>query len=337
MSQINQKNRELLCPLCNNLEHEVLFAARDADRLRTEPFEVVRCTTCKLVATRPFLNDEALSIWYRPRYHGWWKGKKWHPFSVIIKIFQKKRFQCINQHITDGIRLIDIGCGDGTFIEYSESRGFEVSGIENADLFPQAGEHLIDVDLKRETGDSELGRKGVRADIVTLWHALEHMSDPLLILRQAHRALKPSGLLIISSPNFESIQSALCSGKWFHLDLPRHRWHFCPGTITGLLQKSGFSVISLSHFSLEYNPFGWIQSLLNLCHCSHNFAYNLLKRTEKPFHERNASKKLYDLFGMIIFGTAFLPVSFVFAILESSFHRGGTFTITARKNNEATD
>jgi 2-polyprenyl-3-methyl-5-hydroxy-6-metoxy-1,4-benzoquinol methylase len=334
---MDQKNEKLLCPLCNNSEHEVLFAARDADRLRAKPFEVVRCTTCKLVATRPFLNDEALSIWYRPRYHGWWKGKKWHPFSFITKIFQKNRLKYISQHMTDAIRLIDIGCGDGTFIEYMESCGFEVYGIENPELFPQSAEQFLDVDLNRQTGDSELSRKGFRADIVTLWHALEHVSDPLSLLRQAHRALKPSGLLIISSPNFESIQSTLCSGKWFHLDLPRHRWHFSPGTMTGLLQKSGFSVISLSHFSLEYNPFGWMQSLLNLCHCSHNFAYNLLKRAEKPFHERKASKRLYDLFGTIIFGTAFVPLSFVFAILESSFHRGGTFTITARKKSESTD
>jgi len=148
---MNQKSRKLLCPLCNNSEHEVLFAARDADRLRAEPFEVVRCTKCNLVATRPFLNDEALSIWYRPRYHGWWKEKKWHPFSFIIKIFQKNRLKYITQNMTDAIRLIDIGCGDGTFIEYMESRGFEVSGIENPELFPQAAEQFLGVDLNRET------------------------------------------------------------------------------------------------------------------------------------------------------------------------------------------
>jgi len=331
MTQLNQKELELLCPICGNSGYEVLFSARDADRLKAEPFEVVRCTDCELVSTRPFLSDEAQGIWYRAKYHGWWKGIKWHPLHVITGFLQGNRFRFVNRHMQEGSRLMDIGCGDGTFIKYMESRGFEVWGVENPGLFPRSGEGDTDMDMKGLDVGTGPGGEVVQFDIVTVWHALEHVEDPLSVLRRAHDALKTSGRLIISVPNFKSLQSVLCRGKWFHLDLPRHRWHFCPETMAGILQKSGFTITHIAHFSLEYSPFGWMQSLMNLCCCSHNFLYNLLKRRESPFYARSSLKKLYDMFCAIVLGSVFAPVSFVLSVLESSIHRGGAITVVGKK------
>lgn len=333
MPQAHTNNQELVCPLCHNREYNVLFTTLDADRLQSHPFEIVRCITCNLVTTRPFIDDETLSEWYRLKYHGWWQGKRKYAFSIITNLFQKNRSRWVKRYFSEGSRLIDIGYGDGTFINYMSNLGFETYGIENPDFFPQTKVNASAGDMAIEIGEAKPEKKKLETDIITFWHVLEHVTDPLSTLQNAHDILNTEGILIISSPNFNSFQSALFRDKWFHLDTPRHRWHFSPSTITKLLEKSGFSIIHLSHFSLEYNPFGWFQSLLNMCHCSHNFAYNLFKRGELPSHKRNFRRKLFDVFCTVLLSSVFIPASCVFSLLESFFHQGGTVTIAAKKVN----
>ena len=337
MMQIRRKNKKLgdLCPICNNAEYEIIFTSRDADLIQSESFEVVRCIRCKLTATSPFLNDDEMSPWYRNHYHGWWQKNKMHLFTIITNLFQRRRFQWIKQYAKDKSRLLDIGCGDGTFIKFMQKQGFNVRGIENPDLLLQVQKRqAIEIEIKFKAGIPKPTSELSRADIVTLWQVLEHVANPLAVLLEANCILKPGGLLIISVPNFKSMQSALCRSKWFHLDIPRHRWHFCPQTMFRILKQSGFSVVRFSHFSLEYNPFGWFQSLLNVCLCSPNFVYNLLKRRELPVYKNRSIKKLYDILGATILGSLFIPIASIFALVESILHRGGVLTIVARKENE---
>ena len=67
--------------------------------------------------------------------------------------------------------------------------------------------------------------------------------------------------------------------EWFHLDLPRHLWHFPLAALRSLLETSGFDVESEHHFSLRQNPFGWVQSALNrVPGLPRNGLYTLLQR-----------------------------------------------------------
>jgi len=336
MFQIHKQNVKFVCYLCHHTENKVLFTDRDADRIRSEPFNIVRCLSCNMVSTQPFLNDNELRPWYRSKYHGWWQAKNWHPFSLITNLFQQRRLQWVRRYAGHQARLIDFGCGDGTFIKYMAKHGFSVSGVENPDLLQQAGiQNNIIKKIIPETSDQALNHNYSKADILTFWQVLEHVADPLIVLRRANQLLKPEGMLILSVPNFKSIQSSLCRGKWFHLDIPRHRWHFDVETITALLKKSGFKVVYFSHFSSEYNPFGWLQSLLNLFLCSHNFAYNLFKRKELPLYKYGSMQKLCNILGMILFTAIFVPMVPFLSMAESALKRGGVITIAARKISES--
>src|SRR5262249_41367038 len=77
--------------------------------------------------------------------------------------------------------------------------------------------------------------------------------------------LRPGGRLIAAVPNFSSAQARWSGADWFHLDLPRHLYHFPVSALRSLLLDLGFEVESEHHFSLRQNPFGWIQSALNRC------------------------------------------------------------------------
>ena len=329
MPKIFHHNQALRCPLCHGKSYEKIFSCMDADRVSQMVFEVVRCRTCKLVFTHPRLSEEDLNPWYRPLYHGWWQTREPRLFGMLSRLFQLNRSRWIIKHVPKGT-LLDIGCGDGNFIAFMSGRGWDVFGIENSDKYKHISQGVAtETKICRHNTD-KWDHLFAPSNVITFWHVLEHVEDPVKTLRQAHNALKPSGLLVLSIPNFKSLQAALCQDRWFHLDVPRHRWHFTPETITRLLRRSGFFPIGLSHFSLEYNPFGWWQSLLNLSGCTHNFAYNLLKRREMPTY-KNMFQGAYDMICSMILGILFVPIALTLAVGEALIRRGGTITVVARK------
>jgi SAM-dependent methyltransferase len=79
-------------------------------------------------------------------------------------------------------------------------------------------------------------------EVVTMWHSLEHVHDPLAVLREAYHLLIPGGRLVVACPNIDSWAFRRYVEHWFVLDLPRHLTHFTPTTLAVLLQTAGLRV-----------------------------------------------------------------------------------------------
>ena len=100
-------------------------------------------------------------------------------------------------------------------------------------------------------------------DLVVIWHVLEHLSDPVATVHQAAAMLRPGGVLALAVPNFSSRQARWFGADWFHLDLPRHLWHFRADDLRQICQPQGLHLRASSGRSLDQNPFGFLQSTLN--------------------------------------------------------------------------
>jgi SAM-dependent methyltransferase len=70
--------------------------------------------------------------------------------------------------------------------------------------------------------------------------SLEHTGDPLGDLRRICAALRPGAVVAIAVPNFGGWQARRFRGRWFHLDLPRHRVHFTAPALERALREAGF-------------------------------------------------------------------------------------------------
>jgi 2-polyprenyl-3-methyl-5-hydroxy-6-metoxy-1,4-benzoquinol methylase len=79
-------------------------------------------------------------------------------------------------------------------------------------------------------------------DVVTMWQSIEHVHEPLDILREAFKLLTPGGKLIVACPNAASWPARAFGPDWFGLDVPRHLTHFTPETLTTMLTAAGFRV-----------------------------------------------------------------------------------------------
>ncbi len=219
------------------------------------------------------------------------------------------------------ISLLDVGCGNASFISLLAKRGFKVSGTEIALDSHFADDSRI---CRKDLEDCEFSDKSF--DVITMWHALEHFIEPEKYLAEAKRILKDGGFLIIEIPNFYSWQSKLTKHDWFHLDVPRHLVHYESKTLVNFLEKSGFSVFKISHFSFAYSIFGFIQSVINIFIKRKNLLFDILNG--KACLNFAVWRDLIITFLLII------PVSILAiptAILESIFKKGGIITVFAEK------
>jgi 2-polyprenyl-3-methyl-5-hydroxy-6-metoxy-1,4-benzoquinol methylase len=147
-----------------------------------------------------------------------------------------------------GRRLLDVGSGDGDFLRRAKTAGYEVVGQEvNAAAVASAQGAGLDVRLGPL---EEAGFPSQSFDAVRLWHVLEHVAEPLRILRTARALVRPSGVLIVGVPDFDSPARRIFGAEWGGLQLPFHRHHFNPTTLRRALGASGFRVRSLRHRSV---------------------------------------------------------------------------------------
>jgi len=96
------------------------------------------------------------------------------------------------------------------------------------------------------------------------------------MLGECRRLLRTGGLLVIAIPNLGSLQAYFGMRHWFHLDIPLHLCHFTENGLRRLLARSGFKVRHIRQFDLEYNPYGWLQTLLNATGIRKNWLYDRL-------------------------------------------------------------
>ncbi len=119
-----------------------------------------------------------------------------------------------------GGRLLDVGCGDGSYLDYMRSLGWEVEGVE---VDPRAVEQAGKRNLRVHSGTLEQqGFEDCRFDTIVLSHVLEHVHDPAALLRECHRILKPGGIIKVFVPNLESVGHRRFKASWLGLDPPRH-------------------------------------------------------------------------------------------------------------------
>lgn len=318
------------CPYCNNYHIESLFEAPAFDEIG-ELFKLVTCRTCGLVRTDPILDESSLSKYYDPNYYGSGEKKFSGIAEQLLTRFNARRAESLIEKIRgkntffrdESLRVIDIGCGRGQFLKSLNKLGCECHGVERDD-FPEDGDFVgikfYKDDLKRIGFDDNYFRAAI------IWHVLEHLADPFDTLREVARIIKPGGLLAIAVPNFDSFQAKIFRDSWFHLDLPRHLFHFTPPVMTRFLEQINFKVTNLHTFSLDQNPYGFIQSVFNkyIGKSKPNAMYSLLKRNQ------GMSAKL-SLLGWLGVSAGLAPLALMEYFISGLAAKGAALTIYARK------
>ncbi|MBI3298642.1 MAG: class I SAM-dependent methyltransferase [Elusimicrobia bacterium] len=311
------------CPGCG----ETRVASAPAKGTGTAPFFVERCRACGLGWTSPALSDAEIADWYPQGYYGDGNAR-FHPLlERLVRLFQTRRARVIRRRAASG-KVLDVGCGRGFLLKTLRRLGFEPHGVELCEHSAWHARNRLHIPVHVGALSTAPYAKGAFSAVV-FWHTLEHFAKPFEMLALAHGLLKPGGLLVVAVPNSESLQAAVAGTDWFHLDVPRHYWHFGASSLKRALDRAGFTVVKEDHFSFEQNPYGWLQSLLNLVTPRFNFLYDWLKtKSARTAPLRKNPKQALWTLGLAAVGA---PLAVLLTVLEAGLRRGGTVEMYAVK------
>jgi SAM-dependent methyltransferase len=234
---------ETACLLCGGIRWSGLVEA--PDRLPGNGglwFMVVQCQECGLCFTNPRPSINSIDAFYPAGYnpHQLAKGRKprrwWTRWPRWLGRSHNER-KVLTWHGKG--RLLDFGCGGGSYLERMHLQGWQVTGL---DLSRAAVQNVRNrLGLNALSGSlPHPALQETRFDVITMWQSLEHVHAPQEVLREAYRLLVPGGKLIVSVPNIDSLPFRWFGQAWSGLDLPRHLTHFAPWTLRLMLNRAGF-------------------------------------------------------------------------------------------------
>lgn len=247
--------------------------------------------------------------------------------SLIMLLLMSMRMLWLGRELPQlrdkHVRIADIGCGDGQFIEFLKGRGYKhVCGIE-PDKARAHNAQLRGVPVfatREEAEKAKLFEGGF--DIMFVWQVLEHIERPVDFIRGYAQWLAPSGTLVISVPNQASLQTRLFGYFSSYPDYGRHIWYhkkdYCEWFS---INAQGLAVDLLRDRNYEYEIFSWVDSMASAITRQQNFVHKAVKKGEG-----SATRRMLA----IAFALCLLPVAFVLAPISLLLGCGSTLTFVLR-------
>jgi 2-polyprenyl-3-methyl-5-hydroxy-6-metoxy-1,4-benzoquinol methylase len=262
------------CPACGNGARELMHGGLRDRVFFCAPgeWDLYRCAGCQtgyldprptaatiaLAYSRYFTHGSAGDVGAVPR--SWWRRRRIAQRNAYLNahygyqlspaggrsprwLLAKRRqrfdkFVCFLRYPGKGARVLDIGCGNGRVMMQLRSVGWEVSGVEPD---PKSAAQAREAGLDVRAGLLEPGAwPENHFDAITMNHVIEHLHDPIGILRTCAQLLKPGGAISMATPNLRSRGHEIFGRDWLHLDTPRHLVLFTPDSLRKCLQVAGF-------------------------------------------------------------------------------------------------
>lgn len=168
--------------------------------------------------------------------------------SRAFKLHAKRlnKIKAILNKPASDIKLLDLGCSSGAFLNSARTLNFNAEGIEPAKL---AAETAIQNGLKVHIGTiQELDLPKQSFDVITMFEVIEHLQDPTPVLREARELLKPNGIMVIGTANTDSWTNKVMKNRWEYYDLQKHGGHisfFNTNSIRLVAENIGFNIVEI--------------------------------------------------------------------------------------------
>jgi SAM-dependent methyltransferase len=267
------------CPLCGGPVGPGSLPVREnSDGPIDGDFAVRTCARCGLRFTDPQPAGEELGRAYSTGVYQRSGGRALRIVQRLLAAQDWFRLRRIGTLRRPGL-LLDVSCGKGRFLDSARRAGWTVVGVDPVFGQVAAARARYGVPVC-VAGATSLPFEAGTFDVATAWHCLEHSESPLGMLGEVARVLKPGGLLVVEVPNSASWQARIGEAGWFHLDVPRHLFHFSPRSLSYALAEVGLDPVGQSTFGLEASFYGMLQSILNRAGQPPNWLFRWLKRSQ---------------------------------------------------------
>ena len=228
-----------------------------------EDFVVVRCDSCGMIRTNPRPTSEWKTRFYDPAFNGLSEkmGREFIYAPEPDRLPSYRRLlRLIMSRVSPGSRLLDVGAASCVFTGMAHDAGFDAVACDYSDDALAYGREHYQVPTIQSPAEN-IDTEDASFDVVTIFHTIEHLPDPLAVLKELHRILKPGGMIFIETPNY--LPHSLIQTKFQFLwpiyklltkrehGLPwvpfDHYYHWTPRHIRKALQQVGFEEARPEH------------------------------------------------------------------------------------------
>jgi SAM-dependent methyltransferase len=224
-------------------------------------FDVIECDVCEFKHIIPIPNSEELKNLYEEKFYSsekpeyfknvqedlqWWELTYRNYYKMLEKYCQKNKR-----------KLLEIGSGPGYFLKTGKKLGWDALGFEPS---KQAYEYSKKLGVKVVNNffdEKSANKYAGQFDVVYIDTVIEHLPDPISLLKNARKTLKPGGIIFITTPSdYNPLQTILRKDLGFKpwwVFPPQHINYFDFDSIKKLVKRVGFNVLDLSAtFPMEF-------------------------------------------------------------------------------------
>jgi 2-polyprenyl-3-methyl-5-hydroxy-6-metoxy-1,4-benzoquinol methylase len=228
------------CPACGRLEADVV-STRDGKT--GEALLVVACAGCGLGRIDPFPTPEGLAQWYKTRYRQDYKASVRPKLTHVLRAARlaQERWAWASRQPGRGAprRTLDVGASGGEFVYLMQTLGADAHGVEPHEGYSTYARSDLGLQVVSGTLQEHLPTLPPQSyDLVSMFHVLEHLLDPVQALRDLAGLLAPGGHLLIEVPDASRLSSP--NNMFFRA----HTLYFTSHALTAVAQAAGLRVVA---------------------------------------------------------------------------------------------
>ena len=253
-----------VCCLCGVEDAEPAGVGEDFE-YRTSPdtFLAVRCRRCGLVYLNPRPADAEADRVYPDHYHAF--DFKPEGFGLVYRVrrrLEARRALRWCRGLPAAARILDVGCGDGFHLKLLRDHGRRGWALEGVDTDRRAVAAARAAGLAVHHGKvEELDLPNGAYHLVLMVMTVEHLANPVAVLRAVKRLLASGGRVVVVTDNVGSPDFAVFGGRhWGGYHFPRHLNLFTRATLAKLAAAAGLTAESVV---TTFSPVNWVYSVRN--------------------------------------------------------------------------
>lgn len=224
-------------------------------------FHYYKCLRCGHVTTYPFPTRDEMEKHYQKKFKegNYRLAQEFaQEYKVVYRQFVhllKKALKKENKN-TKRIKVLDVGCFTGDFLVLMKEVGADVYGLELQDDAVKIANKKLHGRVKTADVMTDVFPT-VRFDVITLLGIVEHVTDPMKLIKRSTELLKRGGVLMVQTPNSSSVLSRLTKQLWPPYAPVEHIHLFSKDSLTKALQQYGYTNITYTTH-IKKLPLGYV-------------------------------------------------------------------------------
>jgi SAM-dependent methyltransferase len=251
----------------SDISSHTYSARRMPDRVH---YRLLKCVSCGLIFSSPILSNSKIASLYKESFCSY-EDQVPYTTKTYLDLFKR-----ISKNISKDLKVLDVGCGNGFFLN-----GLRKIGVNNV--------YGVEPSLRMANQAPKIFRKNIRVDIfrpnlfsknyfdvVCCFHTLDHVTDPSEFIKNTWDILVPGGCALFVVHNTDSIFAKIFGEKWPIFDI-EHIYLFNNSTLNLLFSKYKFKNIKVFNVNNVY-PLSYYAKMSPFSMSTKNMLKNIIDR-----------------------------------------------------------